>query len=108
MGCQVSAGEYSINYSVGAWLVAEMCSPWFDEERDMDDPQYGQQCWIDQTSFVMADSLLPSSLEDYILWRNAMGINYYNRRELDEYDFRQARYFVKVCADYKLTASLSH
>lgn len=108
MGCQVSAGGYSVNYSTGAWLVAEMCSPWFDSQRDMDDPKYGQQCWIDHTSFAEAAQSLPNTLSDYFIWRGEMKINYYNRRELTEQDFEQAREFIKNCAENKFTASLSH
>lgn len=108
MGCQISAGEYEINYSQGAWLVAEMCSLWFDAERDMDDPKYGQQCWVDSSSFKAADSVIPNTLLGYLEWRETKGIKGYERDPLDDHDFETAREFVRNCAANDLTASLSH
>lgn len=110
MGCQIYSSLGSINYSKGAWLVAEMCSLWFNAERDMDDPKYGQQCSVDSTSFIQADKVLPNTLNEYILWRRVNDVDRYDRdsNPIDEYDFLTARDFVKLCAENSLDAGLSH
>lgn len=110
MGCQIYCSLDSINYSKGAWLVAEMCQQWFVAERDMDDPKYGQQCSVDSTSFIQADKVLPNTYDEYILWRKNNGIDKYDRDSdpIDEYDFLTARTFVKLCAENSISAGLSY
>lgn len=36
MSCQISSGDFEINTSQASWMVAHMCSEWFDQERDTD------------------------------------------------------------------------
>lgn len=100
MGCQIMTGKHSINFSDGAWLAAEMCSPWFDQERDTDSDGY-QQVQVAASSIKAADSEVPNTVSEYIEWRAAKGIIPFARRnELGQAEFNAVRAFIRdVAAD---------
>lgn len=108
MGCQISAGELEINYSRGAWLVAEMCQPWFDPVRDSDSDGHHQDM-VAATSLKAAAAELPNTLSDYLVWVASKGIERFSfRGEVTESDYATALEFVREAAALDRDAFLSH
>lgn len=98
MGCQISAGKHEICYSVGSWLVIEMCSPWYVEERDSDGEH--QQTSIHESSVVAADQEIPKHYTDYLKWRTERNFQPLESmsRPFDAEDFTTARDFIREVA----------
>lgn len=108
MGCQISAGKLEINYSRGAWLVAEMCQPWFDPVRDCDSDGHHQDM-VAATSLKAAAAELPDTLSDYLVWAANKGIERFSfRDEVTESDYAIALKFVREVAALDRDAYLSH
>lgn len=105
MGCQISAGPHQINTSRAAWLVAEMCEPWFDRERDTDGDGWHQE-WVRNSSIRSADAVIPHTASEYVSWRARMGLDAVVDFTDDEFSW--ARRFVSDVAKTDEDAALSH
>ncbi|MNE42924.1 hypothetical protein D3C80_1370750 [compost metagenome] len=98
MGCQVDTKHNSISYSAGARLVVEMCSLWYEADRDSDGTS--TQVKIDSSSARAAHDEVPKTYQEYLVWRCVKGLGrwYNERRIFDEQDFTTARQFVEQTA----------
>lgn len=99
MGCQLRTETQKINYSRGAWLVVEMCSPWFDRERDTDSDGYHQDR-IDESSVKSAAEELPDTLAQYLAWRIGKGMPTRTNCDWTQEDYQVAVQFVRTAAQW--------
>lgn len=106
MGCQVSCGEFEINYSDGAWLAAYMTYPWRDEKRDTD----GEGYWwsLHSSSIALANNSVPWFLDEFIEWFEKNVMHWDAMKPASQQDFDTARQFIKNAASTGESASLSH
>lgn len=75
MGCEISSGNFSINTTRASWMVVQMCSKWFDKERDTDSDGVYQNS-VSNVAIKMADNEWPNDAR-----------NIYNKFLIDHFDF---------------------
>jgi hypothetical protein len=108
MGCQVDTKHDAIGYSTGSWLVVEMCSLWYDEQRDSDGERH--QVRIDSTSVHAANDETPRTYKEYLVYRCEKGLGPWVDRHgmFTEEDFLTARTFIADTAKHNCDIWVSH
>lgn len=109
MGIGIYTSQDELTTKATAWLVVEMCEPWYDDERDTDDGIGFYQHSCHSTSVQAAAKEVPTKLKDYLVWREEKRISpchYTNNISLS--DYRQALRFLRRSARLNEKINMSY
>ena len=99
MGIGIWTSEDELNTKSTAWLVVEMCDPWFDVTRDTDDGVGYYQHSCHYTSVQLAAKEIPTKLSDYLIWRkDNIPRNFTHTDNITLSDYRRALRFLRRSA----------